>query len=190
MHRQIWQYSNILLDALGPLGAIRRSIILDRVSTSLALEADFWDELDRQAAGQGLSWADYARRLLSGESRSANRAAAIKQILLKSVGAAAGSSETMRLRSAWNVLEPDGEREIRCDGARLVVGRDVGCQIALKDRDVSRRHLMLANDGKHWWAIDLGSKNGTFVDRKRTAVSRLKRQSRVQVGGSELRLMR
>ncbi len=172
------------------MGAIRRSIILDRVTTSLALEADFWDELDRQAAAQGLSWADYVRRLLSGKHRSGNRAATIKQILLRSVGVAAGSGERVGVPSVWNVLEPDGEREIRCNGMRLIVGRDVNCQIVLRDSEASRRHLMLANDGEHWWAIDLGSKNGTFVDGKKTAVIRLRRYGRIRVGGSELRQVR
>ncbi len=169
------------------MGVIRRSIILDGMTTSIALEGDFWDELDRQAAARGLSWADYVRRLLSSENRTGNRAGAIKQILLRSMIPAAESTETGLLRSVWNVLEPDGEREIRCGGVRLIVGRDATCQIVLKDREVSRRHLMLAHDGSQWWAIDLGSKNGTFVDGKKTAVARLKRHGCIRVGGSELR---
>ena len=172
------------------MGAIRRSIILDRGTTSLALEADFWDELDRQAAAQGVSWADYARRLLSSEHRSGNRAATIKQVLLRSVGAAAGSGDTAALQSVWILIEPGRERECRCKGVRLIVGRDKSCQIAIEDGEASRRHLMLANDGAHWWAVDLGSKNGTFVNEKKITSIRLTRNSRIRVGASELRQAR
>lgn len=65
----------------------------------------------------------------------------------------------------------------------VVVGRDVGCDLALPDEQVSRRHAALEPRGDGTVVLtDLGSTNGTFVNGHRLAGPVL------LSGGEELRL--
>lgn len=50
------------------------------------------------------------------------------------------------------------------DGEGCLVGRGEGCELALDDARVSRRHARLAPFDGGWRVEDLGSKNGTLVD--------------------------
>jgi len=50
------------------------------------------------------------------------------------------------------------------DGDGCLVGRGEGCDLALDDARVSRRHARLAPFDGGWRVEDLGSKNGTLVD--------------------------
>src|SRR5690348_883135 len=47
----------------------------------------------------------------------------------------------------------------------LVIGRDPGCGVVLDDVTVSRRHAELRRDGKLVVLEDLGSLNGTYLNR-------------------------
>ena len=51
----------------------------------------------------------------------------------------------------------------------LVIGRSLDCDLWLDDPMMSRRHCQLeeALEGDGWVVIDLGSRNGTFVNAKR-----------------------
>ncbi|NPA97501.1 MAG: FHA domain-containing protein [Crenarchaeota archaeon] len=45
-----------------------------------------------------------------------------------------------------------------------VVGRDPSCDIVIPDPYVSRKHMRIFyRDGK-WYVVDMGSKNGTFIN--------------------------
>jgi transcriptional regulator with PAS, ATPase and Fis domain len=63
---------------------------------------------------------------------------------------------------------PDGARVVRLD-RRLEIGRGLpalsASQWRLADETVSRRHATIATDGGQWVVSDLGSHNGTVVDR-------------------------
>jgi pSer/pThr/pTyr-binding forkhead associated (FHA) protein len=69
---------------------------------------------------------------------------------------------------------------------RLTIGRSPDADIFLDDVTVSRRHAVLHRKG-HGFAIeDLGSLNGTFVNRKRVEAKDLEDGDEVQIGKYKL----
>ena len=69
--------------------------------------------------------------------------------------------------------------------AELTIGRDPGCDIVLELPTVSRRHAVLRfRDG--WILQDLGSRNGTSVNRRRVTRCRLMAGDRIVLGGQPL----
>src|ERR1044071_921993 len=50
------------------------------------------------------------------------------------------------------------------DRRHAVVGRDPDCDVVGDDASMSRRHAEVRFDGEAWRAVDLGSRNGTFLD--------------------------
>jgi pSer/pThr/pTyr-binding forkhead associated (FHA) protein len=65
---------------------------------------------------------------------------------------------------------------------RLTIGRSPDSDIFLDDVTVSRRHAVLAREGAGFSIEDLGSLNGTFVNRRRVDAQRLEDGDEVQVG--------
>ncbi|WP_274627427.1 adenylate/guanylate cyclase domain-containing protein [Arvimicrobium flavum] len=45
-----------------------------------------------------------------------------------------------------------------------LIGRSEGVTIRLSDAGVSRQHATIRKDGAHYWLIDLGSANGSYVN--------------------------
>jgi pSer/pThr/pTyr-binding forkhead associated (FHA) protein len=67
-------------------------------------------------------------------------------------------------------------------GDRTLIGRSPDCDIFLDDVTVSRRHAeLLANAGR-FTIRDLGSLNGTFVNRRRIESIELEDDDEVQIG--------
>ncbi len=50
------------------------------------------------------------------------------------------------------------------DGESLEIGRDLSCDLVIEDASASRRHARLGWNGSGWTLVDVGSKNGTFVN--------------------------
>lgn len=67
-------------------------------------------------------------------------------------------------------------------GDRTLIGRSPECDIFLDDVTVSRRHAELLRDGGRFVIRDLGSLNGTFVNRRRIETAALENDDEVQVG--------
>jgi hypothetical protein len=67
-------------------------------------------------------------------------------------------------------------------GERTVIGRSPECEIFLDDVTVSRRHAELAKDGATFMIRDLGSLNGTFVNKRRIESATLEDDDEVQIG--------
>jgi pSer/pThr/pTyr-binding forkhead associated (FHA) protein len=69
-------------------------------------------------------------------------------------------------------------------GEQTTIGRSPDCEIFLDDVTVSRRHALLVQTEDGGFAIeDLGSLNGTFVNRRRIEDStRLQNGDEVQIG--------
>jgi pSer/pThr/pTyr-binding forkhead associated (FHA) protein len=68
-------------------------------------------------------------------------------------------------------------------GERTTVGRSPDCDIFLDDVTVSRKHAVLLERNGELSIEDLGSLNGTFVNRKRIeSATRLQSGDEVQIG--------
>ena len=67
--------------------------------------------------------------------------------------------------------------------ARTTIGRSPDNDIFLDDVTVSRKHAVLAQNGNQFLIEDLGSLNGTFVNRRRIeSPTRLESGDEVQIG--------
>jgi hypothetical protein len=69
------------------------------------------------------------------------------------------------------------------EGESPVVGRDPECEIPIADPRVSTRHARVFRRGSAWWLLDLGSKNGTFVNAARAMEAELRDGDRISFGG-------
>ncbi|MEM6688205.1 MAG: sigma 54-interacting transcriptional regulator [Planctomycetota bacterium] len=91
----------------------------------------------------------------------------------------------------WSELYP------LCPPNEMLIGRSSHCQIVLKSERCSRRHARVFWDsgdtdgeGSGWWVQDLGSRNGTKVDRTPlTAPHRLLAGDEFELAGFEFRFV-
>ncbi len=89
--------------------------------------------------------------------------------------------QVVRGRSAANTLR-------LMDGVNSI-GRHDDCQIRIRSSQVSRRHCELFEEGNKLILRDVGSTNGTFVNRKRVLVQQtLKPGDVLTIGGVTLRV--
>jgi FHA domain/zinc-ribbon domain len=65
---------------------------------------------------------------------------------------------------------------------KTLVGRSPECDIFLDDVTVSRRHAEIVREGDEFTIRDLGSLNGTYVNRKRIESTALQNDDEVQIG--------
>ena len=69
----------------------------------------------------------------------------------------------------WYIESTSGggnEWIVPIDPAPFTIGRDKNCNLKLNSRNVSRRHAQINISGNMAWVRDLGSTNGTFLNRK------------------------
>ena len=71
-------------------------------------------------------------------------------------------------------------------GRSLVLGRAPWCNLVLPEPTVSRRHAELRRDGAAWTIVDLGSRNGTWVNGWRVDRATVRRGDRVHLGSQRL----
>lgn len=73
---------------------------------------------------------------------------------------------------------------------RTLIGRSPECDVFLDDVTVSRRHAELLREGDAFSIRDLGSLNGTYVNRKRIESTVLEDDDEVQIGKYRLTFLR
>jgi len=88
------------------------------------------------------------------------------------------------------VLEPAEERGRTYPlGNEASIGRAAGCQITLDDTYVSQLHARVFTNEGQWFVEDLGSTNGTWLNRQKVAGPMVvRRGDRLQVGNTVMEL--
>jgi pSer/pThr/pTyr-binding forkhead associated (FHA) protein len=72
------------------------------------------------------------------------------------------------------------------DDDRITIGRRPDCAVFLDDVTVSRDHALIVRRGGDWHLDDLGSLNGTYVNRHRIETRLLQDGDELQVGKYKL----
>ena len=72
------------------------------------------------------------------------------------------------------------------DSERLTIGRGPDSDIFLDDVTVSRDHALLVRRNDQWFLDDLGSLNGTYVNRRRIDTQQLADADELQIGKYKL----
>ena len=75
-------------------------------------------------------------------------------------------------------------------GDKALIGRSPECDVFLDDVTVSRRHAELVREANVFTIRDLGSLNGTFVNRRRIESAVLEDDDEVQVGKYRMTFLR
>jgi hypothetical protein len=74
---------------------------------------------------------------------------------------------------------------------RTLIGRSPECEVFLDDVTVSRRHSAIGRNGDTFTIEDLGSLNGTFVNRRRIeSTTELEDDDELQIGKYRLTFLR
>ena len=103
---------------------------------------------------------------------------AVREELLESLGELPESGPALIVRAGGGrtgeTFTPQGDRS--------TIGRSPDCGIFLDDVTVSRRHAALVRRDNRWQIDDLGSLNGTFVNRRRVDSATLEDGDEIQIG--------
>jgi len=77
---------------------------------------------------------------------------------------------------------PSAGARFLLDADRTVAGRSTQADIFLDDVTVSRKHAEFVREGVHFAVRDIGSLNGTYVNRQRIESAVLRAGDEVQIG--------
>jgi hypothetical protein len=97
--------------------------------------------------------------------------------------------EDVAARGAALVIRAGGGRageSFPLEGERMTVGRRPDSDVFLDDVTVSRDHAVIVHRGNDYYLDDLGSLNGTYVNRSRIESHRLSDGDELQVGKYKL----
>lgn len=64
----------------------------------------------------------------------------------------------------------------------VILGRSRSCDLVIPDRTVSRRHARITHDDTGWWLVDLGARNGVFMNDRRVNRGRIGNGDRFKLG--------
>jgi two-component system, cell cycle response regulator len=83
-----------------------------------------------------------------------------------------------------------GEGIIHLRPSTVIIGREVECDIALNDHDVSRQHASIAMKDGDYVITDLGSTNGTLVNNEKVSSAKLTSGDLIRIGKQVLKFLR
>jgi pSer/pThr/pTyr-binding forkhead associated (FHA) protein len=78
------------------------------------------------------------------------------------------------------------DRPLAVVDVQAVLGREDDCDVLLTSARVSRRHARVWAHGERFGVEDLGSLNGTYVNRRRIESHRLEDGDEIQIGKYKL----
>ena len=84
---------------------------------------------------------------------------------------------------------PEIGQRFELAGERLTVGRSAEADIMLDDVTVSRHHAEFVADGDGWALVDMGSLNGTYVNRQSVERHQLESGDMIQIGKFRLQYL-
>jgi len=84
---------------------------------------------------------------------------------------------------------PDGTQRFPVGSAPLLIGRGAGADVRLGDLSLSGRHCRIEPSGRGWKILDLGSRNGTFVNDVLVKQRKLREGDRVRLGRAQFRFV-
>lgn len=88
-----------------------------------------------------------------------------------------------RLETSLVLINTDGsQREVALKKARVIIGRQADATMRLPDPNVSRQHCELQLDAGRPVLKDLGSSNGTYVNRRRISQTELSAGDTISIG--------
>ncbi|MGI5900897.1 MAG: FhaA domain-containing protein [Desulfitobacteriia bacterium] len=104
--------------------------------------------------------------------------------IIKASSAKANPSRKMKY-SLEIVRGQDLGKVFPIDKEEIIVGRSSGCDISVQDVEVSRKHFALRKESNRWFIQDLGSTNGTFVNKLRVDRYLVKPGDRIMAGQTQ-----
>ena len=136
-------------------------------------------------AGAGASWAAGHAGAAAASADRAAPAAANTVVFAAGAGAATPQPSAGAVRA--RLVDTTNNRTYALASARLLIGRESSCDIALPDINVSRTHAELRFEPQGAWSLtDLGSTNGTFVNGREISSHLLSEGDRITVGMTSL----
>ena len=80
-------------------------------------------------------------------------------------------------------------RRVQLGTAPFEIGRSSSNDLFIDQESISRHHARISFDGKGYWATDLGSTNGTYVNDELVKEQRLRDGDQLRIGRSILKFM-